>query len=141
MTEIIASEADMLAFGVRLSQSLKAGDWIAINGPLGAGKTVLCKGILSGLGYKGEVSSPSYALVHQYDVPDVRVETLHADLYRLENIDDLEELGLEDNRDDCITLIEWAKRGENYFGPASHIIEIQPLGDGSRQIMLRMNNE
>lgn len=141
MKSNIKSEAEMLAFGRQLSENLNAGDWVAIDGPLGAGKTVLCKGILEGLGYAGEVSSPSYALVHHYEQPDVRIETHHADLYRVENISELEELGLEDDRDYCITLIEWAKRSGDYFGAASHMIEIQSMDDGSRQIELRYNNE
>ena len=47
----IATDADMRAFGQALAQNLKASDWVAINGPLGAGKTVLCAGILAGLGF------------------------------------------------------------------------------------------
>jgi len=55
---IVKNEAEMLAFGRDLAGELKAGDWLAIDGPLGAGKTVLCRGILQGLGFTGEVTSP-----------------------------------------------------------------------------------
>ena len=68
---IIATDADMRAFGQKLAQELERSDWVAINGPLGAGKTVLCAGILAGLGFEGEVASPSYAIVHSYDPPEV----------------------------------------------------------------------
>jgi tRNA threonylcarbamoyladenosine biosynthesis protein TsaE len=138
---ILANEAEMLAFGSDLAGRLKVGDWLAIDGPLGAGKTVLCKGILRGLGYKGEVASPSYALVHQYDPPDVKIPTNHADLYRLDAAGDLEELGLADHRDDCITLVEWAKRGGDYFGEPSYRIEIRALEDGRRQLDMRCKDE
>ena len=54
---IIATDADMRAFGQKLAQELERSDWVAINGPLGAGKTVLCAGILAGLGFEGEVAT------------------------------------------------------------------------------------
>ncbi|MBP7952187.1 MAG: tRNA (adenosine(37)-N6)-threonylcarbamoyltransferase complex ATPase subunit type 1 TsaE [Sphingorhabdus sp.] len=138
---IAECEADMTAYGHALSAVLVAGDWVAIDGPLGAGKTVLCKAIIQGLGFDGEVSSPSYALVHPYDPPDVRVPVRHADLYRLDNLGDLDELGLDDASGDCITLVEWAKRGGLSFGNPSYWIEITPLSGERRQIDMKRNNE
>jgi tRNA threonylcarbamoyladenosine biosynthesis protein TsaE len=136
---IIVTDADMRAFGEMLAQDLKQSDWVAINGPLGAGKTVLCAGILAGLGFAGEVASPSYAIVHSYEPPDVSIAVAHVDLYRLDNVDELDELGLADERSDRITLVEWAER----FGPAyvvpSHIIDILPQADGSRILTLKMD--
>ncbi|OYY68824.1 MAG: tRNA (adenosine(37)-N6)-threonylcarbamoyltransferase complex ATPase subunit type 1 TsaE [Sphingomonadales bacterium 28-55-16] len=136
---IIVTDADMRAFGKKLAQDLKQSDWVAINGPLGAGKTVLCAGILAGLGFAGEVASPSYAIVHSYEPPDVSIAVAHVDLYRLDNVDELDELGLADERSDRITLVEWAER----FGPAyvvpSHIIDIVPQADGSRILTLKMD--
>ena len=138
---IIATDADMRAFGQSLARTLKPSDWVAINGPLGAGKTVLCAGILAGLGFEGEVASPSYAIVHSYEPPEVSVAVAHVDLYRLDNAEELDELGLADERSDRITLVEWAER----FGPAyvvpSHIIEIAPQADGSRILTLKMDND
>lgn len=135
---IIATDEDMRAFGRSFAQGLKASDWVAINGPLGAGKTVLCAGILAGLGYSGEVASPSFAIVHSYDPPEVLVAVAHADLYRLNHVDELDELGLSDERIERITLLEWADR----FGPGqmrpSHIIDIVPQADGSRILTLKM---
>jgi len=133
---IITDELAMRAFGETLAQGLKSGDWVAIDGPLGAGKTVLCKGILGGLGFVGEVASPSYAIVHQYDPPETSVAVAHADLYRLEDIAELDELGLDDARDCRITIVEWAERaGSNYVRPTHHIT-IVPQPDGSRILTL-----
>jgi tRNA threonylcarbamoyladenosine biosynthesis protein TsaE len=136
---IIATDADMRAFGQKLAQELQRSDWVAINGPLGAGKTVLCAGILAGLGFEGEVASPSYAIVHSYESPEVSIAVAHVDLYRLENADELDELGLADERTDRITLVEWAER----FGPAyvvpSHTIDIWPQADGTRILTLKMD--
>ena len=134
---IIKTDADMRAFGQALAQELKQSDWVAINGPLGAGKTVLCAGILAGLGFKGEVASPSYAIVHSYEPPEVFVAVAHVDLYRLDNADELDELGLVDERSDRITLVEWAERcGAAYVLP-SHRIDIVPQADGSRILTLK----
>ena len=133
---IVADEAAMLAFGEALASRLKSGDWVAIDGPLGAGKTVLCKGLLRGLGFSGEVASPSYAIVHQYDQPETNIAVAHADLYRLEDVAELDELGLAEERDGRITLVEWAERaGPKYMQPSFHVF-ITPQPDGSRILIL-----
>lgn len=136
---IITTDDDMRAFGRSLAQQLKPSDWVAINGPLGAGKTVLCAGILAGLGFKGEVASPSYAIVHSYDPPDVTLAVAHVDLYRLNDADELGELGLADERGHRITLVEWAERFGSAYVVPSHLIEILPQADGSRILTLKMD--
>lgn len=133
---IINDEAAMLAFGEQLAQTVSVGDWVAIDGPLGAGKTVLCKGVLRGLGFAGEVASPSYAIIHSYDPPETSIAVAHADLYRLNNVEELDELGLAEERDDRLTLVEWAERaGPAYVRPSHHIL-IAPQPDGSRILTL-----
>lgn len=138
---IIATDEDMRAFGRSLAQELKPSDWVAVNGPLGAGKTVLCAGILAGLGFVGEVASPSYAIVHSYEPPEVSIAVAHVDLYRLDNADELDELGLSDERSDRITLVEWAERFGSAYVVPSHIVEIAPQPDGSRLLTLKMEND
>lgn len=133
---IIADEEAMLAFGAAFAAELSVGDWVAIDGPLGAGKTVLSKGILRGLGYRGEVASPSYALVHHYEQPDVAIAVAHADLYRVENEEEFEELGLAEEQDERITLVEWAERAGGRYGYPTHQILITPQGDGSRELQM-----
>lgn len=136
---IIANEDGMRALGLKLASQLVPGDWVAIDGPLGAGKTVLCSGILDGLGFRGEVASPSYAIVHLYEPPEVSIAVAHADLYRLQEIDELDELGLAEERDGRITLVEWAERsGERYSKPSYHV-RITPQPDGSRIVEMKTN--
>lgn len=133
----VENEEEMRAFGRRLAAELKAGDWVAIDGPLGAGKTVLCSGILQGLGFVGDVASPSYAIVHSYCPPEVSIAVAHADLYRLKDVTELEELGLAEERTEQITLVEWAElAGYHYTAPSYHI-RITPLSDGSRNITVK----
>ncbi len=132
------SEDELRAFGRELAKQLCDGDWVSINGPLGAGKTVLCSGILQGLGFSGEVASPSYAIVHQYDPPEVSIAVAHADLYRLDDVAELEEIGLAEERSGRITLVEWAERaGADYTLPTISI-SIEPQADGTREVKMKM---
>lgn len=133
---MIGDEQTMLDFGQRFAGGLRLGDWVAIDGPLGAGKTVLCKGILRGLGFAGEVASPSYAIVHTYDPPETSIAVAHADLYRLNYVEELDELGLAEERDSRLTLVEWAERGGARYTQPSHHILIEPQHDGSRILTL-----
>jgi tRNA threonylcarbamoyladenosine biosynthesis protein TsaE len=131
---IITTEEDMRRFGEALAKKLRPSDFVAIDGPLGAGKTVLCKGILHGLGFGGEVTSPSYAIINRYDPPDVTIAVSHIDLYRLENIAELDELGIRDDRTHCITLVEWANRFPSVQWQPTHHITIQPIDNGTREM-------
>jgi tRNA threonylcarbamoyladenosine biosynthesis protein TsaE len=138
---IVSSEDEMRAFGHRLAAKLSPGDWVAIDGPLGAGKTVLCSAIIQGLGFHGEVTSPSYAIVHNYEPPELAIAVAHADLYRLEDVRELDELGLAEERGSKITLVEWAVRaGSNYTKP-SHWINIAVQPDGSRRIEMKTDKD
>ncbi len=73
-----------------------AGDVITLSGPLGAGKTSIARGLLAALGLEGEAPSPSFAIVQPYAPPEVRFPVLHVDLYRIDDPDEIEELGLDD---------------------------------------------
>ena len=87
------SEAQTLSWAQSFASRLKAGDSVALTGNLGAGKTVVCRGIALGLGFSGDVHSPSYALVHEY--AGGRLPLFHMDLYRLAPGADFEEIGLD----------------------------------------------
>lgn len=138
---IIADEKAMLAFGEELGTALSVGDWVALDGPLGAGKTVLCKGILRSLGFIGEVASPSYAIIHHYYPPETDVAVAHADLYRLNDVAELDEIGLDEERDRRITLVEWARRSGASYARPSHQITIDPQPDGSRILTIKTDDK
>ena len=94
-------------FGRALAAQLRAGDAVALFGTLGAGKTTLARGVLRGLGFTGDVASPTFPIVQAYDtLPPL----WHVDLYRIERDDELAELGLDDARLDAALLIEWPER-------------------------------
>jgi tRNA threonylcarbamoyladenosine biosynthesis protein TsaE len=125
----------MQALGERLGRALRAGDVVALVGPLGAGKTTFVQGLARGLGVAPErhVASPTFALVNEHPG---RVPLVHADLYRIASRAELPELGLDDAFDRAAVAIEWLDRFPD-AAPADRLeltIAIEP--DGARRIAL-----
>jgi tRNA threonylcarbamoyladenosine biosynthesis protein TsaE len=104
---ILKTEDETVAAGADLARVARAGDVIALSGPLGVGKTALARGFLAALGHEGEVPSPSFAIVQPYE--DVEPLVWHVDLYRIEDPSEIEELGL-DGALDAVLLVEWPER-------------------------------
>jgi tRNA threonylcarbamoyladenosine biosynthesis protein TsaE len=135
----IESEAAMSAFGRAFADQLCIGDIVAIDGPLGAGKTVFCRAVLAGLGFEGDVTSPTYTIVHHYEAPDVRIPVDHVDLYRIDNPDEVAELGLFEGN--SISLVEWAGQYPPLTQLAHYRINIMPDAMGARMIAIDQNIE
>ena len=113
---ILADEAATERLGAELARVLRPGDVVTLSGPLGVGKTALARALIRALGHQGEVPSPSFAIVQPYD--DVDPPIWHVDLYRVEQPDELDELGL-DSLEDAVLLVEWPDRaGENAWPDA-----------------------
>ena len=136
MAEFLSySEADTLAIAAAFAAGLKPGDAVALHGPLGAGKTLFSRGVARALGYEGPVSSPSYALVHEYEG---RVPVYHMDLYRLAPGSDWEEIGLAhylDGRGIC--LVEWPERLPPGWNPFTHEVTLEAAGETERKVTIR----
>ena len=94
-------EAALAAIAANLAPALRPGDIIALSGDLGAGKTTFARGILRGLGWAGEVPSPSFTLVQTYPTDPV---LWHVDLYRLATPGDADALGLDDAWDSAVVV-------------------------------------
>lgn len=105
------AESETREYGRSLGATLTPGDVVCISGRLGAGKTVLCRGIAEGLGVDPElVSSPSFAIVNEYRG---RCDVLHLDFYRLSGAEELERIGWSDYLErDAVMLIEWPEIAE-----------------------------
>ena len=98
------------AAGALLGAATHVGDVIALFGPLGAGKTSFARGMLRALGCSGEIGSPTYPIIIPYAPPDAGIAVWHVDLYRIETIAEIDELGLDDARHDAALIIEWPER-------------------------------
>lgn len=107
------STAETESFAASLADSVRAGDVIALYGGLGAGKTAFVRGLARGLGSTSEVSSPTFALVHEYEG---RLPIAHFDMYRIHTLDDLYSTGFFDFLDArYVTVIEWSENVEDYL--------------------------
>jgi tRNA threonylcarbamoyladenosine biosynthesis protein TsaE len=134
-TEVMARSADdTREAGRRLGTAAVAGDVLLLDGPLGAGKTVLVQGLAEGLGCEVEVVSPTFVLVRQYAG---RLELVHADLYRLDNRAEIEALGLLELAADGVLALEWADRAPWLEAPAWARLSIT-AGAGERERRLRL---
>ena len=103
------SPAETFAFGQAVAATLRAGDVLALCGELGAGKTHFVKGLAAGLGAAGEVTSPTFTLIHEY--PGGRLPLFHFDFYRLESADELLRIGFDDYLDGAgVLALEWAEK-------------------------------
>jgi tRNA threonylcarbamoyladenosine biosynthesis protein TsaE len=136
---ITRDEKETFQFGGRLAAQLTGGEVLLLNGTLGAGKTVLVKGLMDALDFDTrEVTSPTFTLVNRYDA---RLTVYHLDLYRLAAgasaaaAVDLEEL-LSDDR--AVIIIEWAERLGSYPLPpdVTQHIRIEGDGDAPRRIIV-----
>jgi tRNA threonylcarbamoyladenosine biosynthesis protein TsaE len=123
------------AFGARIAPLLRIGDVLALSGELGAGKTTLARGILRGLGFAGEVASPTFAIVIPYALA---VPVRHVDLYRIEHESELEELGLDEAREEAALLIEWPERLGAASWPDSLLLSLARDGEGARALTARV---
>ncbi|MCH8309367.1 MAG: tRNA (adenosine(37)-N6)-threonylcarbamoyltransferase complex ATPase subunit type 1 TsaE [Chloroflexi bacterium] len=118
--------------GRRIGSLAQSGDVLLLVGELGAGKTTITQGILWGLGGTEHARSPTFVLVNEYPA---RLTVYHMDLYRLESIDQIEDLGLDDYLyGDGVCVVEWADKAPGYF-PADHVvIRLEMIDETTRHI-------
>lgn len=111
---------------------------IALNAVMGAGKTTLVKAIMKSLGTKDNISSPTYAIVNEYHTENSKYNIVyHMDLYRLQNIEELESLPIEDYLDSGhLCIIEWPQLAEPFFNKDVLQISIEQMNDGSRKMLI-----
>lgn len=115
---------DTFAFGEQLGKNAKAGDIFLLIGDLGVGKTVFTQGFAKGLGIEDAVSSPTFTIVQEYE--DGRIPFYHFDVYRIGDIEEMEEIGYQDYfYGEGVCLIEWANLIEELIPETAQKIEIQ----------------
>lgn len=127
------SEQETEALAQSLAQELKAGDVLALDGDLGAGKTAFTRGLARGLGYPGRVQSPTFTVVNEYE--GGRLPLFHFDLYRLTSPDELFDIGWEDYLDrGGVCCVEWSALGGEHLAHARHITITRAAEENTRRI-------
>ena len=121
---------DTVEFGRRLARVLRAGDLVILDGPLGAGKTALARGVGAGLGVRGEVTSPTFVIsrVHRGG----RLPLVHVDAYRLGGVSEVDDLDLDASVEDSVTVVEWGGGKVEQLADAHLLIRIERRDDDSR---------
>jgi tRNA threonylcarbamoyladenosine biosynthesis protein TsaE len=121
------------AFGESWAADLVGGEIFALHGVLGAGKTQLAKGLARGLGFLGDVTSPSFTIVHEYR--GGRLPMYHIDLYRIRNEKEAIDIGLEEYLPgDGVTVIEWPERIASILPPQTQHWELEVVSLTERVI-------
>jgi tRNA threonylcarbamoyladenosine biosynthesis protein TsaE len=127
---------DTRAIGGALAPLLRPGDAVLLTGELGAGKTTFVQGVARTVGYEGPVASPTFTLVREYRAP--RLKVVHADVYRLDRVQDVMDLGLHELAEDAVLLVEWGEAVEALFPSDRLVVELVMAGDGEeRAIAIR----
>ena len=142
------------ALGRALGEVLRAGDLIMLSGGLGAGKTTLTQGIGEGMGVRGRVASPTFIVARVHPSPVGGPDLIHADAYRISDLEDLETLDLDSSLADSVTVVEWGEGKTEGMsserleiavvratggtaGRTGGAIDLETMDDGERRIELR----
>lgn len=133
MDQVLRDEREMEALGETLGAKLRPGMVLALVGGLGAGKTHLAKGVARGAGYPGEVTSPTFSLVHEYR--GGRLPLFHFDLYRLKSADELLSIGWDEFFDEPgVLIVEWADLFPELLPPTTYWLRFEVLPEGGRRL-------
>ena len=136
-TTLTSSEAETAAVGRDLAASLGAGSAVLLFGDLGAGKTAFVRGLAAGLGIGPDVvTSPTFTLIHTYH--GGRLPLVHADLYRLNDGQEIEDLGLEEIASEGVLAVEWAEKLPRPPTQAVAVRITHGLGDERRIVVERL---
>ena len=128
------SDADQTrALGEALGRVLAAGDLVMLSGGLGAGKTTLTQGIGVGMGVRGRVASPTFIVARVHPTLGGGPDLIHADAYRITDLNDLETLDLDSSLDESVTVVEWGDGKTEAMSADRLVIEVRRASGGQAQ--------
>ena len=130
------NETETAHEGEKLGQSLKPGDIVALYGELGVGKTAFTKGLAAGLGIEMTVSSPTFTIVNEYPG---EIPLFHFDMYRLENEDELFDIGWDDYHGrGGVCAVEWSEKVPSAFPSGTIVVSIESLNENTRRLDIKV---
>lgn len=134
--ELITNSAnDTIEFGKSVARAVEKGAVISLVGDLGAGKTTFTKGVARGLGIMDNVTSPTFTILNEYAGEEKKL--YHFDFYRIEDPDELVELGFEDYfpSADGLTIVEWVEKAPSVLPKQYYQITFEKIDDDKRRIV------
>jgi tRNA threonylcarbamoyladenosine biosynthesis protein TsaE len=141
-TALLPTESDSLEFGRRLGAVLRAGDLILLDGPLGAGKTVLARGVADGMGVTGRVTSPTFVLARVHHPAEGDGPALvHVDAYRLGGFAELDDLDLDTDLTDAAVVVEWGEGVAERLADEFLLVRLRRRDDDVREVVLEPHGE
>ena len=139
MNLLTESPEETQRLGIRLGRLAQPGDLFMLVGGLGAGKTCLTQGIAWGLDIAGYATSPTFVVMNQYMG---RLPLYHIDLYRLDSIEEVVDLGLDDYLyGNGVCVVEWADKAMNVLPPEHLLVEINYISDTVRNLTLNPSGQ
>lgn len=138
-SSLLRGAGETHSFGRRLGRHLAPGDWVALSGDLGAGKTTLVSGIVDSIHPGMRSRSPTYVRVEVYGgTPSI----VHADLYRLERPEEWDTLGIEDLAErDAIVVVEWAEKAPDRLPPERLNLTLRYAGPDARELRIEARGD
>ena len=134
---LLRTPEDTEALGHALGLVLRRGDLVLLAGPLGAGKTVLTRGIAAGLGVQGRVSSPTFIIAREHPAGPRGIPLVHVDAYRLGgDLDELDDLDLDSELVDSAVVVEWGEGSAHRLTPDHLVIRLTRHQDDTRTAVL-----
>lgn len=135
LTRRTHSAAETRRLATALAAAARPGDVVVLAGPLGAGKTTFAQGFAAGLGVEGPVTSPTFTLVRQY--PCRLGQLLHADVYRLDHLAEVEDLGLGELVEHGVALVEWGDVAQPALAPVAWTVTLTAVGEDEREVTVQ----
>ena len=131
---LVPTAEDMHALGVALGGLLRAGDVVLLDGPLGAGKTTLTRGIGEGLGVRGPITSPTFVIARQHPSLVGGPALIHVDAYRVDSWEELDDLGFAFDVEANVIVAEWAAGRLEGLAEDRLVVHIARQDDDVRQV-------
>lgn len=128
----LRAPADTERLGHEIGTMLRAGDVVVLSGPLGAGKTVLARGIAAGLGVRGTVTSPTFVIAREHPPGPRGVALVHVDAYRLGSLEELDDLDLDTDLLAAAVVVEWGEGMAERLAEEHLLVRLQRRDDDVR---------